>query len=490
MQVFDKYGNIKTIANTGSIIESDPIWLSDKPDYLTITDAASTYSLASHTHSFSSITSKPTTLSGYGITDAVNQSRTLTINGVTYDLSANRSWTIATGASSWASITGKPTTVSGYGITDVYTDTEIDNFFSGTSSITGYNKTNWDTAYAWGNHASVGYLTNVTSLQITTALGFTPYSNTNPNGYISSYTETDPVFVASAAYGITSTNISNWNTAFGWGNPALTYLPLAGGTLSGSLGIGSSPNSTALLDITSTTKGLLIPRLTTTQKNAISTPATNLIINDTTKKTLDQFNGTSWNSIAGDFNRDLLALQALGSTIKAGPLIWFLPSSGAGLTSTRSFFNAIWVDKEITITGVAFMQTAQGVYTGNNYNGIGLYSYSAGVVTLIDNTTNDADFWKTATTTAGTWVQKTFAGGSRTLQPGIYFLCALYSSSAQTTAPSIGASTWTASNVGTALTTNSARLYGGVITSVTSLPTTQNCSSWNSTTFYFGLYLY
>ena len=30
-------------------------------------------------------------------------------------------------------------------------------------------------------------------------------------GYITSYTETDPVFTASAAYGITSTNITNWN---------------------------------------------------------------------------------------------------------------------------------------------------------------------------------------------------------------------------------------------------------------------------------------
>jgi hypothetical protein len=38
--------------------------------------------------------------------------------------------------------------------------------------------------------------------------------------YLTSYTETDPVFVAHAANGITSTNISNWNTAHGWGNHA------------------------------------------------------------------------------------------------------------------------------------------------------------------------------------------------------------------------------------------------------------------------------
>jgi len=38
--------------------------------------------------------------------------------------------------------------------------------------------------------------------------------------YISSFTETDPIFTASAASGITSTLINNWNTAHGWGNHA------------------------------------------------------------------------------------------------------------------------------------------------------------------------------------------------------------------------------------------------------------------------------
>jgi len=36
--------------------------------------------------------------------------------------------------------------------------------------------------------------------------------------YMTSYTETDPVFTASPAYSITNTDKTNWNTAFGWGN--------------------------------------------------------------------------------------------------------------------------------------------------------------------------------------------------------------------------------------------------------------------------------
>lgn len=44
---------------------------------------------------------------------------------------------------------------------------------------------------------------------------------TNDAGYIASYIETDPVFAASAASGITAGDTTNWNASFGWGNHAL-----------------------------------------------------------------------------------------------------------------------------------------------------------------------------------------------------------------------------------------------------------------------------
>ena len=40
------------------------------------------------------------------------------------------------------------------------------------------------------------------------------------SNYLTSYTETDPVFVASPSYTITDTNKTNWTTAYGWGNHA------------------------------------------------------------------------------------------------------------------------------------------------------------------------------------------------------------------------------------------------------------------------------
>jgi len=49
--------------------------------------------------------------------------------------------------------------------------------------------------------------------------------------------------------------------------------------------------------IDSTTKGFLPPRMTTTQKNAIATPATGLQVYDTTLNQMSYYNGTTWTNI-------------------------------------------------------------------------------------------------------------------------------------------------------------------------------------------------
>lgn len=46
-------------------------------------------------------------------------------------------------------------------LSNFYNKTEIAKFFNGTTGIAGYNRSNWDLAFSWGNHASAGYaLTN------------------------------------------------------------------------------------------------------------------------------------------------------------------------------------------------------------------------------------------------------------------------------------------------------------------------------------------
>jgi hypothetical protein len=67
---------------------------------------------------------------------------------------------------------------------------------------------------------------------------------------------------------------------------------------SGNVGIGtSSPNASAILDAQSTTKGVRFPNMTTTQKNAIASPAAGLVIFDTTLAKLCLYTGAAWQTI-------------------------------------------------------------------------------------------------------------------------------------------------------------------------------------------------
>lgn len=60
--------------------------------------------------------------------------------------------------------------------------------------------------------------------------------------------------------------------------------------LNAQVGIGTaSPNSNAVLDLTSTSKGLLVPRMTTDQRNAIVSPVEGLMIFNSSSGSLEIF---------------------------------------------------------------------------------------------------------------------------------------------------------------------------------------------------------
>jgi len=60
---------------------------------------------------------------------------------------------------------------------------------------------------------------------------------------------------------------------------------------------GNANDATAQLQVDSTTRGFLPPRMTTTQKNAIGTPAAGLMVFDTTLAKLCVYSGTAWETI-------------------------------------------------------------------------------------------------------------------------------------------------------------------------------------------------
>lgn len=93
---------------------------------------------------------------------------------------------------------------------------------------------------------------------------------------------TDFINTSNNAYTVLQTNPANGNGKF--------YESV-------SIGTSSDPVASAKLELVSTTKGFLPPRMTTTQKNAISSPASGLMVYDTTTNKLACYNGTTWNDL-------------------------------------------------------------------------------------------------------------------------------------------------------------------------------------------------
>jgi hypothetical protein len=81
----------------------------------------------------------------------------------------------------------------------------------------------------------------------------------------------------------------------GFGNTNMFVAGLS--TPSVSMGKTTAAVASALLEMESTTKGFLPPRMTTTQKNAIATPSSGLVVYDSTTNKLCCYNGSTWNDL-------------------------------------------------------------------------------------------------------------------------------------------------------------------------------------------------
>jgi len=93
-----------------------------------------------------------------------------------------------------------------------------------------------------------------------------------------------------------------------------------------------SANPSAMLDIYSTTKGMLVPRLDSLQRVSINSPATGLLVFDTSLNGFMYYNGSAWKSIS-QMNAGVGEGQALFAVVNnAGDTVFAVYNDGVKVT--------------------------------------------------------------------------------------------------------------------------------------------------------------
>lgn len=142
------------------------------------------------------------------------------------------------------------------------------------------------------------------------------------------------------------------------------------------VGIGTiSPESSAILDISSTSQGVLVPRMTTTQRNAIASPAQGLLVFDTDLGSFYYHDGSAWVEVgsaavaekANDYTGwgDYVDTQYTSSNPFTG-----VPTSPTRVTLPNNAGTIRHQQKPIDIT--TFYDSSTSTITGRDGDGINI----------------------------------------------------------------------------------------------------------------------
>ena len=129
-------------------------------------------------------------------------------------------------------------------------------------------------------------------------------------------------------------------------------------------------DDSAIMNVESTEKGILIPRMTTSQRTSINNPAKGLLVFDNTTNSFWFYNGNSWNDLKG-------AIGATGPKGDVGAIGATGPKGDVGATGATGpkgdTGDAFWVqdNNKISYTvsgGKVVIGDASSLNTPGNYN--------------------------------------------------------------------------------------------------------------------------
>lgn len=171
------------------------------------------------------------------------------------------------------------------------------------------------------------------------------------------------------------------------------------------IGIGTTaPNASAILDVTSNNKGILIPRLTKTEKNAIVSPVKGLLVYQSTPDSVGFhfYDGGKWNWILSSVNVDTLTWRTTGNagtnaninfvgTKDSRPLVFKISNLRAGIidtSGTLAFGRGALLNNPGNIKSTAFGDSAlfsNGIGATQSYHST--FNTAIGYNALKENTT-------------------------------------------------------------------------------------------------------
>lgn len=281
------------------------------------------------------------------------------------------------------------------------------------SALAGYATENFVT--------SQGYITGITSGDVTTALGYTPYSSANPNGYQANVIETIKVngtaqTVTSKTVDITVPSAVTESTVSGWGFTKNT------GTVTSVNNTQPDANGNVSLTIPTVGNGTITINQGGTQKGTFTlNQSGNTTINlDAGGGTVDQtFDGTSANAQSGvaietaltdgsldlvlnesltvgnanlfyDVNDDILSISGYSSMTIDAPITIAAAVTLSTETDPETGDNILYITDDITSDTVTF--SSQGGISVDTSTSGGEFTYNGSeVATLSDIPTNISD---------------------------------------------------------------------------------------------------
>ena len=157
--------------------------------------------------------------------------------------------------------------------------------------------------------------------------------------------------------------------------------------LYGQIGIGTvTPESSSVLDVNSVNKGVLIPRLSVSERNAISIPATGLIVYNTDFNCLNVYDGTLWQPVECDYTS---AFTITNITYNGNSP---LNSRGVGFVNEPIDLNSTITVTYSSTHALPYNFSAEDELTGLKFSVSGVSGVGAGQLAILTpNTVSIAD---------------------------------------------------------------------------------------------------